>query len=121
MNYSGSQYEKAVTAGDLDRSHVGQPVSFQPNDFTVVFGRIAGIARTDAQVYLTLDGVGGGTHLKDEYDLPVAHEVYVQLDPLSTAGKTISDAERVIKEKLDEIKKNLLDREQKSGSGTNTE
>ena len=91
-------------------------MSFQPNDFTVVFGRIAGIARTDAQVYLTLDGVGGGTHLKDEYDLPVAHEVYVQLDPLSSAGKTISDAERVIKEKLDEIRKNLLDREQKSGS-----
>jgi len=116
MNYSGSQYEKAVTAGDLDRSHVGQTVSFQPNDFTVVFGRIAGIARTDAQVYLTLDGVGGGTHLKDEYDLPVGHEVYVQLDPLSTAGKTISDAERIIKEKLDEIRKNLLDRDQKSGS-----
>ena len=31
MNYSGSQYEKTLTAGELDRSHVGQTVSFQPN------------------------------------------------------------------------------------------
>jgi hypothetical protein len=116
MNYSGSQSEKAVAAGDLDRSHVGQSVSFQSNDFTVVFGKIAGIARTEAQVYLSLEGVGGGTHLKDEYDLPVGQNVYLQLDPLSSAGKTIADAEKVIKEKLDEIKKNLLDREQKADS-----
>ncbi|MBT2521677.1 hypothetical protein [Arthrobacter sp. ISL-28] len=116
MNYSGSQSEKAVAAGDLDRSHVGQSVSFQSNDFTVVFGKIAGIARTEAQVYLALEGVGGGTHLKDEYDLPVGQNVYLQLDPLSSAGKTISDAEKIIKEKLDEIKKNLLDREQKADS-----
>jgi hypothetical protein len=116
MNYNGSQSEKAVAAGDLDRSHVGQSVSFQSNDFTVVFGKIAGIARTEAQVYLSLEGVGGGTHLKDEYDLPVGQNVYLQLDPLSSAGKTIADAEKVIKEKLDEIKKNLLDREQKADS-----
>jgi hypothetical protein len=116
MNYSGSPSEKPLAAGDLDRSHIGQTVSFQPNDFTVVFGTLAGIARTDAQVYLSLQGVGGGTHLKDEYDLPVTQEVYLQLDPISSAGKTLSEAERVIKEKFDEIKKNLMDREQKSGS-----
>jgi hypothetical protein len=116
MNYSGSTSEKPVAAGDLDRSHIGQTVSFQPNDFTVVFGTLAGIARTDAQVYLSLQSVGGGTHLKDEYDLPVGQDVYLQLDPLSTAGKTLSEAERVIKEKFDEIKKSFLDREQKTGS-----
>ena len=116
MNYSGSPSEKAVAAGELDRTHVGQSVSFQSNDFTVVFGKIACIARTEAQVYLTLEGVGGGTHLKDEYDLPASQDVYLQLDPLSNAGKTISDAEKIIKEKFDELKKNLLDREQKSGS-----
>jgi hypothetical protein len=116
MNYSGSPSEKPVTAGDLDRSHIGQTVSFQSNDFTVVFGTLAGIARTDTQVYLSLSGVGGGTHLKDEYDLPVGQDVYLQLDPLSSAGKTLSEAERIIKEKFDEIKKNLLDREQKADS-----
>jgi hypothetical protein len=116
MNYSGSPSEKPVAAGDLDRSHIGQTLSFQPNDFTVVFGTLAGIARTEAQVYLSLQGVGGGTHLKDEYDLAVGHEVYLQLDPLSSAGKTLSEAERVIKEKFDEIKKNLMDREQKTDS-----
>ncbi|UZX02160.1 hypothetical protein F8G81_05665 [Arthrobacter sp. CDRTa11] len=116
MNYSGSPSEKPLAAGDLDRSHIGHTVSFQPNDFTVVFGTLAGIARTDAQVYLSLQGVGGGTHLKDEYDLPVTQEVYLQLDPISSAGKTLSEAERVIKEKFDEIKKNLMDRDQKTGS-----
>ena len=116
MNYSGSQSEKPVAAGDLDRSHIGQTVSFQSNDFTVVFGTLAGIARTEAQVYLSLEGVGGGTHLKDEYDLPAGQDVYVQLDPLSSASKTLSEAERVIKEKFDEIKKNLKDREQKTES-----
>lgn len=61
-------------------------------------------------------GVGGGTHLKDEYDVPVGQNVYVQMDPLSTAGKTLAEAERIIKEKFDEIKKNLRDREQKPDS-----
>lgn len=116
MNYSASPNERAITAGELNRSHVGHTVSFQSNDFTVVFGRIAGIARTDAQVYLSLDGVSGGTHLKDEYDLPVGQEVYLQLDPLSGAGKALSDAEKTIKDKLDDIVRNLRDREQKAGS-----
>lgn len=54
MDYTGSQSEKAVPAGELDRGHVGHTVSFQPNEFTVVFGKIAGIARTEAMVYLSL-------------------------------------------------------------------
>ena len=116
MNYNGSPSEKPVAAGDLDRSHIGQTVSFQSNDFTVVFGTLAGIARTDAQVYLSLQGVGGGTHLKDEYNVPVGQDVYLQLDPLSSAGKSLSEAERIIKEKFDEIKKNFMDREQKTDS-----
>jgi hypothetical protein len=116
MSYSGSPSEKPVAAGDLDRTHIGQTVSFEPNDFTVVFGTLSGVARTEAMVYLSLQGVGGGTHLKYEYDLPVGHNVYVQMDPLSSASKTLSEAERVIKEKFDEIKKNLRDREQKPGS-----
>lgn len=67
-------------------------------------------------MYLSLQGVGDGTHLKNEYDLPVGQNVYVQMDPLSTAGKTLAEAERVITEKFDEIKKNLRDREQKPDS-----
>ncbi|KQR01923.1 hypothetical protein ASF72_12185 [Arthrobacter sp. Leaf141] len=91
MEYTGAQSERAVPAGELDRSHIGQTVSFQPNEFTVVFGRIAGIARTEAMVYLSLDGVAGGTHLKDEYDLPSNHEVYLQVDVITNAESTIKD------------------------------
>jgi hypothetical protein len=110
MNYSGSQSEKAVAASELDRSHVGQSVSFQSNDFTVVFGKIAGIARTEAQVYLTLDGVGGGTHLKDEYNLPIDQNVYLQAGPLAGAEKPVSDAVKTVKERLDAIRKNKRER-----------
>ena len=112
MNYSGSHSEKAVPAGELDRRHVGQTVSFQSNEFTVVFGTIAGIAKTEARVYLALLGVAGGTHLKDEYDLPAAQTVYLQPDPLSSAEKSLSDAGKIVKDKIDEIAKNLRDRQQ---------
>ncbi|KUM40688.1 hypothetical protein ACIQH5_11775 [Paenarthrobacter sp. NPDC091711] len=112
MEYNGNPTERAIPAGELDRRHVGHSVSFQPNDFTVVFGTIAGIARTEALVYLSLAGVSGGTHLKDEYDLPIDHNVYLQLDPLGSAEKGISDAASFVKDKLDEITKNLRDRDQ---------
>lgn len=112
MEYNGSPAERAVAAGDLDRRHVGQSVSFQPNDFTVVFGTIAGIARTEALVYLSLSGVAGGTHLKDEYDLPVDKHVYLQLDPLGSAEKGLSEAASFVKDKLDEITRNIKDRDQ---------
>ena len=116
MNYSGNPSDKAVPAGELDRSHVGHAVSFQANDFTVVFGKIAGIARTDAMVYVSLDGVGGGTHLKDEYDLPIGQDVFLQMDPLSSAEKNLSEAGRIIKDKLDDLMKSKRDRDQKPES-----
>jgi hypothetical protein len=100
MEYTRSQQEKAVTAGELGRSHVGQTISFQPNEFTVVFGKIAGIARTEAMVYLSLDGVGNGTHLKDEYDLPLTQEVYLPVDVLSNAESTIKDLFGKVQENL---------------------
>ncbi|MCA4134420.1 hypothetical protein [Arthrobacter sp. M4] len=114
MDYTGTPSEKAVTAGELDRGHVGQTISFQPNEFTVVHGRIAGIAHTEAQVYLSLEGVGGGTHLKDEYDLPNTQEVYLQLDPLATAEKGLADAGKLIRDKVEEIAKNLGGRDKDS-------
>ena len=100
MEHTRSQQEKAVTAGDLGRSHIGQTISFQPNEFTVVFGKIAGIARTEAMVYLSLDGVGNGTHLKDEYDLPLTHEVYVPVDVLTNAESTIKELFGKVQENL---------------------
>ena len=116
MNYIGSQSEKAVPVGELDRRHVGQTVSFQSNEFTVVFGTIAGIAKTETQVYLALLGVAGGTHLKDEYDLPASQNVYLQQDPLTTAEKSLSEAGKIVKEKIDEITKNIRERESKHDS-----
>jgi len=116
MNYIGSQSERALPAGELDRRHVGQTVSFQSNEFTVVFGTIAGIAKTEAQVYLALLGVAGGTHLKDEYDLPIGQNVYLQADPLSSAEKSLSEAGKIVKEKIDEIAKNIRERQAKGDS-----
>ena len=100
MEYTRSQQEKALPAGDLGRSHIGQTISFQPNEFTVVFGKISGIARTEAMVYLSLEGVGNGTHLKDEYDLPLAHEVYLPVDVLTNAESTIKDLFGKVQENL---------------------
>ena len=111
MDYTGSQSEKAVTAGELGRSHIGQTISFQPNEFTVVFGKLAGIARTEAMVYISLAGVGNGTHLKDEYDPPIDKHVYLQLDPLGSAEKGLTDAASFVKDKLDEITRNIRERE----------
>ncbi len=116
MNYTGTHSEKAVLAGDLDRRHVGQTLSFQSNEFTVVFGTIAGIARTEARVYLALLGVAGGTHLKEEFDLPVGQTVYLQPDPLTSAEKSLSDAGKIVKDKIDEIAKNIRDRQQNPDS-----
>lgn len=100
MDYTGSQSEKVVPAGELGRSHIGQTISFQPNEFTVVFGKLAGIARTEAMVYLSLQGVGNGTHLKDEYDLPLTHDVYVPVDVISNAESTIKDLFGKVQENL---------------------
>ena len=100
MDYTGSQSEKVVPAGELGRSHIGQTISFQPNEFTVVFGKLAGIARTEAMVYLSLQGVGNGTHLKDEYDLPLTHDVHVPVDVITNAESTIKDLFGKVQENL---------------------
>jgi hypothetical protein len=100
MEYTGSQSEKVVSAGELGRSHIGQTISFQPNEFTIVFGTLAGIARTEAMVYLSLKGVGNGTHLKDEYDLPLNHAVYVPVDVITNAESTIKDLFGKVQENL---------------------
>ncbi|BCW18027.1 hypothetical protein NtRootA9_07350 [Arthrobacter sp. NtRootA9] len=100
MDYTGSQSEKVVPAGELGRSHIGQTITFHPNEFTVVFGKLAGIARTEAMVYLSLQGVGSGTHLKDEYDLPVSHDVYVPVDVITNAESTIKDLFGKVQENL---------------------
>lgn len=100
MEYTGSQSEKAVPASELGRSHIGQTISFKPNEFTVVFGKLAGIARTEAMVYLSLKGVGNGTHLKDEYDLPLTHEVYVPVVVITNAESTIKDLFGKVQENL---------------------
>ena len=91
MEYTGAQSERAVAAGDLDRGSIGHTVSFQPDESTVVFGRIAGIARTADTVYLALDGVAGGAQLKHEYALPAGRDVYLQVDVITNAESTIKD------------------------------
>lgn len=56
--------------------------------------------------------MAGGTHLKDEYDLPVDKHVYLQLDPLGSAEKGLSEAASFVKDKLDEITRNIKERDQ---------
>ena len=89
MSYAGTGNEKAVAASDLNRTHVGLTVSFQADDFTVVFGRIGAIARKEGGVTLVLAGVEGAGGLPSHYSLPPAQEVYVQPDMLTNTETTI--------------------------------
>lgn len=91
MNYSGSSGEKAVVAGELNRTHVGLTVAFQPDENTVLFGRIGAIARTESQVFLALDGVAGAGHVQHEFALAPEVTVYVQPDLLTSTETTIKD------------------------------
>jgi hypothetical protein len=91
MSYSGTGNEKAVTASDLNRTHVGLTVSFEPDEFTVVFGRIGAIARKEGGVTIALEGVDGTGGLPSHYSLPPAHQVYVQPDMLTNTESTIKD------------------------------
>jgi len=91
MDYSGTGSEKAVAAGELNRTHIGHTVSFQAGEFTLVFGRIAAIARKDAGVTIALDGVGGTGGLPSHYSLPPTQDVYVQPDMLTNTESTIKD------------------------------
>jgi hypothetical protein len=91
MSYSGTGNEKAVVASDLSRAHIGLTVSFQPDEFTVVFGRIGAIARKEGGVTIALDGVDGGGALPSHYSLPPGQQVYVQPDMLTNTESTIKD------------------------------
>jgi hypothetical protein len=91
MHYSGTGNEKAVAASELSRTHVGLTVSFQPDEFTVVFGRIAAIARKEGGVTIALDGVAGAGALSSHYSLPSGQQVYVQPDMLTSTESTIKD------------------------------
>lgn len=98
MNYFGSANEKAVRAGDLNRTHVGLTVSFQGNETTTVFGRIAGIGRTDNSVHIALDGVTGSPSLQSSYPLGHEQNVFVQPDMLSSTESAIKDIAAKVQE-----------------------
>lgn len=100
MSYAGTGNEKAVAASDLNRTHVGLTVSFQADEFTVVFGRIGAIARKEGGVTLVLAGVEGTGGLPSHYSLPPAQEVYVQPDMLTNTETTIKDLFGKVQENL---------------------
>ncbi|XAS68508.1 hypothetical protein V3C33_04145 [Micrococcaceae bacterium Sec5.7] len=91
MNYSGTGNEKATPASELNRTHVGQTVSFEPDEFTLVFGRIVAIARKEGGVTIALDGVDGTGGLRSSYSVPPTRIVYIQPDMLTNTESTIKD------------------------------
>ncbi|WP_427004977.1 hypothetical protein [Pseudarthrobacter sp. H2] len=91
MAYSGTGNEKAVLASDLNRGHIGHTISFEPDEFTVVFGRISAIARKEGGVTIALDGVVGTGGFQANYSLPPTQNVYVQPDMLTNTESTIKD------------------------------
>lgn len=100
MNYAGTGNEKAVAATDLNRTHVGLTVSFQPDDATLVFGRIGAIARKDTGVTIALEGVDGTSGLQTNYTLSPTQHVYVQPDMLTNTETTIKDLFGKVQENL---------------------
>lgn len=100
MDYAGTGNEKAVAAGELNRTHIGHTVSFQPDEFTLVFGRIGAIARKEGGVTIALDGVEGAGGLQSHYSLPPTQTVYVQPDMLTNTESTIKDLFGKVQENL---------------------
>lgn len=100
MSYSGTGHEKAVAASDLDRTHVGLTVSFEPDQFTVVFGRIGAIARKEGGVTIALEGVDSAGGLPSHYSLPPTQQVYVLPDMLTNTESTIKDLFGKVQENL---------------------
>lgn len=66
-------------------------MSFQGNETTAVFGRIAGIGRTDASVHIALAGVVGGGGLQSSYQLGLDQHVYLQPDMLTSTEAAIKE------------------------------
>jgi hypothetical protein len=100
MSYSGTGNEKAVAASDLDRTHIGLTVSFEPDEFTVVFGRIGAVARKEGGVTIALAGVDGAGGLPAHYSLPPTQQVYVQPDKLTSTESAIKDMFGKVQENL---------------------
>ena len=100
MNYAGTGNEKAVAATDLNRTHVGLTVSFQPDDGTLVFGRIGAIVRKDTGVTIALEGVDGTGGLQTNYTVSPTQNVYVQPDMLTNTETTIKDLFGKVQENL---------------------
>jgi hypothetical protein len=100
MDYAGTGNEKAVAAGELNRTHIGHTVSFQPDEFTLVFGRIGALARKEGGVTIALDGVDGAGGLQSHYSLPPTQNVYVQPDMLTNTESTIKDLFGKVQENL---------------------
>ena len=100
MNYSGTGNEKATPAHELNRTHVGLTVSFEPDEFTVVFGKIAAIARKEGGVTIALQGVEGSGGLQSSYSIPGSQFVYLQPDMLTHTESTIKDLFGKVQENL---------------------
>ncbi|MFJ5692302.1 hypothetical protein ACIP9X_00420 [Arthrobacter sp. NPDC093125] len=100
MNYAGTGNEKAVAATDLNRTHVGLTVSFQPDDATLVFGRIGAIFRKDTGVTIALEGVDSTAGLQTSYTLSPTQLVYLQPDMLTNTETTIKDLFGKVQENL---------------------
>ena len=100
MNYAGTGNEKAVAATDLNRTHIGLTVSFQPDEATLVFGRIGAIARKDSGVTIALEGVDSSGGLQTTYTVSPTHNIYVQPDMLTNTESTIKDLFGKVQENL---------------------
>ena|SRR5215207_9054755 len=92
MEYEGSATERAIPAGELDRSHIGQTISFQANEADVVFGRIGAIVRREGQIYISLQGVAAGPHVPSFFPVAEGQNVYLPKDLVSNAEASVKDA-----------------------------
>lgn len=100
MNYSGTGNEKATPASELNRTHIGHTVSFEPDEFTLVFGKIAAVARKEGGVTIALQGVQGSGGLQSSYSIPGSQQVYLQPDMLTNTESTIKDLFGKVQENL---------------------
>lgn len=100
MTYAGTGNEKAISAGELNRAHVGQTVSFETDDEVQVFGRIAAIARRGATATIALEGASDHGDLKSAYTLSTSQTIYLQPDMLTNTESTIKDLFGKVQENL---------------------
>lgn len=113
MTYAGTGNEKATSAGELNRMHVGQTVSFETDDEILVFGRIAAIARRGGSTTIALEGSADQGDLKSAYTLTTDQMVYLQPDMLTNTESTIKDL-------FGKVQDNLRGHKGDQGGGTGT-